>query len=42
MLQIEVNNEIRSYQEKLFFGMSLRQLGFTALALTVGIGSFSS
>ena len=40
MLQIEVNNEIRSYQEKLFFGMSIRQLGFTALALAVSVGSF--
>ena len=31
---------IRDYQEKIIFGLSIRQLGFTSLAVAVGIGSY--
>lgn len=33
LLQTSIPKEIRDYQEKIIFGLSIRQLGFTSLAV---------
>lgn len=40
LLQTSIPKEIRDYQEKIIFGLSIRQLGFASLAVAVGIGSY--
>lgn len=39
-MEIKVNKEIRSYTEKIIFGLSLRQFIFTVLAVLAAIGTF--
>ena len=39
-MEIKVNREIRDYQEAIFFGLNLRQLIFSALAVGAAIGIY--
>ena len=36
-IEIKINKEVRDYQEAIFFGLSLRQLCFSALAVGVAV-----
>ena len=37
-MEVKINREIRNYTESMFFGLSLRQLIFSALAVAVAVG----
>ena len=37
-MEVKINREIRNYTESVFFGLSLRQLVFSVLAVGVAIG----
>ena len=39
-MEVKINKEIRNYTESMFFGLSLRQLIFSALAICVAIGVY--
>ena len=39
-MEVRVNKEIRNYTESMFFGLSLRQCIFSALAVIVAAGVF--
>lgn len=39
-LEVKINREIRNYTESMFFGLSLRQLVFSALAVVVAMGLY--
>lgn len=39
-MEVKINREIRNYTESVFFGLSLRQLIFSALACGVAVGLF--
>ena len=39
-MEVKINREIRNYTESMFFGLSLRQLIFSALAVTVAVGLY--
>ena len=39
-MEIRINKEIREYQENIFFGLNLRQLIFSILAITVAVGVY--
>ena len=39
-MEIKINREIRNYTESMFFGLSLRQLIFSALAVAVAVGLY--
>lgn len=39
-MEIKINREIRDYTESIFFGLSLRQLIFSALAVAVAVGAY--
>jgi hypothetical protein len=39
-MEVKVNREIREYTESVFFGMSLRQCIFAALAIAAAVGLF--
>ena len=39
-MEVKINREIRNYTESMFFGLSLRQLIFSALAIGVAIGVY--
>ena len=39
-MEVRINKEVRNYQESLFFGLSLRQLVFSALAVCVAVGLY--
>ena len=39
-MEIKINREIRNYSEAMFFGLSLRQFVFAALAAAVAVGLF--
>ena len=39
-IEIKINKEVLDYQEAIFFGLSLRQLIFSALALSVAVGTY--
>jgi hypothetical protein len=39
-LEVKINREIRDYQEAIFFGLSLRQLVFSVLAVAVAVGIY--
>ena len=39
-MEIKINREIRGYTERMFFGLSLRQLIFSALAVLVAVGLY--
>jgi len=37
-LEVKINREIRDYQESIFFGLNLRQLVFSVLAIGIYFG----
>lgn len=39
-MEVKINREIREYTESMFFGLTMRQFVFTALALIASIGSY--
>ena len=39
-MEVKINREIRNYTESMFFGLSLRQFIFSALALVVAVGLY--
>ena len=39
-LEVKINREIRDYQESIFFGLNLRQLVFSVLAIGVAVGIY--
>lgn len=39
-MEVKINKEIREYTESVFFGLSLRQLIFSALACCVAVGLY--
>lgn len=41
-IEVKINKEVRNYQESLFFGLNLRQLLFSALAVTAAVAVYFS
>ena len=39
-MEVKINREIREYTEAVFFGLSLRQIIFSACALAVAVAGF--
>ena len=39
-MEVKINREIRDYQESIFFGLNLRQLIFSVLAICVAVGIY--
>ena len=39
-MDIQINKEFRDYSEKIYFGLNMRQLIFSALAVGVSVGSY--
>ena len=39
-MEVKINKEIQSYSESLFFGLSLRQCGFSLAAVLVAVGLY--
>ncbi len=39
-MEVKINREIRDYQEAIFFGLSMRQLVFSVLAVAVAVGVY--
>lgn len=39
-MEVKINREIRDYQEAIFFGLNLRQLVFSILAVAVAVGIY--
>ncbi len=39
-MEVKINREIRDYQENIFFGLNLRQLVFSILAIGVAVGVY--
>jgi hypothetical protein len=39
-MEIKINREVRDYQEAIFFGLNLRQLIFSVLAIGVAVGIY--
>ena len=39
-MEVKINREIRDYQENIFFGLNLRQLIFSVLAIAVAVGIY--
>jgi len=39
-MEVKINKEIRDYTESIFFGLSLRQLVFSFIAIVVAVGIF--
>lgn len=39
-MEIQINKEIRNYTESIFFGMNLRQMLFSVLAISVALGIY--
>jgi len=39
-LEVKINREIRNYTESMFFGLSMRQFVFSALAILVAVGLY--
>lgn len=39
-MEVKINKEIRDYTESVYFGLSLRQLIFSALACVVAVGLY--
>lgn len=39
-MEVKINREIRNYTEAIFFGLSMRQLIFSALAVGVAVGLY--
>lgn len=41
-IEVKINKEVRNYQESLFFGLNLRQLLFSALAVAAAVAVYFS
>ena len=39
-MEVKINKEIQSYSESLFFGLSMRQCGFSLAAMLVAVGLY--
>lgn len=39
-IEVKINKEVRNYQESLFFGLNLRQLTFSALAVAASLAVY--
>ena len=39
-MEVKINKEIRDYTEAIFFGLSLRQFIFSALACGIAVGFY--
>ena len=39
-MEVKINREIRNYTESMFFGLSMRQFVFSALAILVAVGLY--
>lgn len=39
-MEVKINREIRDYQESIFFGLNLRQLVFSVLAVIIAVGIY--
>jgi len=39
-MEVKINREVRDYTESVFFGLSLRQAFFSALAILVAVGLY--
>lgn len=39
-MEVKINREIREYTESMFFGLSLRQFFFSAMACIVAVGTY--
>ncbi|MEG2188685.1 MAG: PrgI family protein, partial [Christensenella sp.] len=39
-MEVKINREIREYQESIFFGLNLRQLVFSILAVGVAVAIY--
>lgn len=39
-MEVKINREIRDYQENIFFGLNLRQLVFSILAIAIAVGIY--
>lgn len=39
-MEVKINREIREYQESIFFGLNLRQLVFSILAMVVAVAIY--
>lgn len=39
-MDIQINKEFRDYSEKIYFGLNMRQLVFSVLAVGVAVGSY--
>lgn len=39
-MEVKINKEIQSYSESMFFGLSMRQCGFSAVAILVAVGLY--
>lgn len=42
IIEVKINKEVRNYQESLFFGLNLRQLLFSALAVAAAVAVYFS
>ena len=40
ILEVKINREISNYTESMFFGLSMRQFIFSALAILVAVGQY--
>lgn len=40
MIRIPINKEIREYREKIFWGLTLRQAGFSVAAIAAAVGTY--
>lgn len=40
ILEVKINRKIRNYTESMFFGLSMRQFVFSALAILVAVGLY--
>ena len=40
ILEVKINREIRNYTDSMFFGLSMRQFVFSALAILVAVGLY--
>jgi len=41
-LEVKINKEIRDYTEGIFFGLNMRQLIFSAIAVAAAVGTYFS
>ena len=39
-MEVKINKEIQSYSESMFFGLSMRQCGFSLAAILVAVGLY--